>query len=271
MPARKVIDMNLAIKLYRDDKLPTTKVSKMVDCCVQTLITRLREYGIEIRSSGWDKQKVDLRIIKYEYEDLGMSTTAIALRHDMNAVSIWERLVKGGVIMRDRKEEARKSIEKIPVSSHSIICDRYQTNKHESCGDIASDYNVHKTTIASILKIYGIDPEHFGARIKSYKGGITPLHTRIRNCEKSQIWKRKCMARDDYTCQNTGQRGCKLEIHHIKPFAQILEEFMSLNSELNPEDDCDKLFDLSQSYQPFWDVENGVTLSKESHRSTRSL
>lgn len=265
MSIRKEIDMDLAIRLYRNDKLPTTKVSKIIGCCVQTLITRLREYGIEIRSSGWDKQKINFEIIRHEYEDLKMSTTNIASLHGMNAVSIWERLVNGGVQMRDRKKEATKANTKIPTDEHSKICLRYQTNKHESCADISEDYNVHKTTIAAILKKYGIDPEHFGARIKSYKGGITPLHTRIRHCEKGQIWRRECMKRDNYTCQETGGHGGKLEVRHLKSFSQIFEEFLSLNSDLDPENDCDQLFDLAQQYVPFWDIDNGTTLSEEAH------
>jgi len=269
MPARKDIDMNLAIRLYRDEKLSTPKVSKIVGCCVQTLITRLRDFGVEIRPNGWDKQKIDFETLRHEYEDLVLSTPKIAERHGFNPNSVWERLVKGGVQMRDRKEEATKANTKIPLSEHPTICQRYRTNKHESCSDIAIDYGVHKTTIGNILISNGINPEHFGARIKSYKGGITPLHTRIRHCEKGMIWRRACMERDDYTCQETGQRGGKLEVHHVKRFSEILEEFLSLNSDLDPVNDCDSLFDISQRYDPFWDVNNGQTLSEEFHKTIR--
>jgi hypothetical protein len=220
-----------------------------------------------IRPNGWDKQKIDFETIQYEYEKLKMSTPAIADKHGMNPNSVWERLVKNGVKMRDRKEEAIKANTKIPVIEHKVICERYKTNKSESCADIAKDYDVNKSTIMSILKANGISPEHFGARIKSYKGGITPLHTRIRNCEKSQIWKRECMNRDNYTCQTTGERGGKLEVHHIKVFSQIFEEFLSLNSHLNPENDCDQLFYLAQQYDPFWDIDNGTTFSEKTHHA----
>lgn len=265
---RKSIDIDKAIRLYRDENLPTTQVSVLVGCCVQTLITRLREADVEIRSNGWDKQKIDFETLRHEYEDLGMSTTVIANKHKMNAVSVWERLVKGCVQMRDRKEEATKANTKIPRSEHQAICERYKTNKGESCSDIAANYGVHKTTIAAILKSSGIDPEHCGARIKSYKGGITPLHTRIRHCEKGTIWRRTCMERDNYICQETGQRGGKLEVHHIKRFSTILEEFLHLNSDLDPVNDCDSLFDISQRYDPFWDTNNGLTLSEEFHQTT---
>ncbi len=266
MSGRKNIDIDLAIKLYRDEQLSTPKVSKMVGCCVQTLITRLREFGVEIRQNGWDKQKVDFETLRYEYEDLTMSTTTIARRHDMAPSSVWERLVKGGVQMRDRKEEAAKVTIKIPISERSKICLRYQTNKHESCADIAVDYGVHKTTIADILKKGGITPEHSGARIKSYKGGITKLHTRIRNCEKAEFWRRACMERDDYKCRITGETG-RLQVHHYpKQFSKMFNVFLSENSHLNPISDCDKLFCLAQDYEPFWDIDNGMTVAEAMHK-----
>jgi len=265
MSNRKIIDIEKAIRLYRDERLPTTKVSKIVGCSVQTLITRLREKGVDIRSNGNHMEKCSFDTLQYEYEILEFSTSEIARRYNMSSASVWERLVKGGVKMRDRKKQATEANTKVSVSEHSKICLRYQTNRYESCADIACDYDVHKTSIAAILKKYGIDPEHSGARIKSYKGGITPLHTRIRHCEKGQIWRRECMARDNYTCQSTGQHGGKLEVHHIKPFAQIFEEFLSTNSGLDPEKDCDILFDLAQYCDPFWDTDNGITLSKEAH------
>lgn len=245
MPECKWIDINKAIRMYRDEQLPSTIVSKVVGCCVQTLIVRLREHGVEIRSSGWDKQKVDFNVIKDEYENKGMSTEVIAKKHSMSASSVWERLTRGGVVMRDQKEELIKSITKIPICDHKIIRDRYKTNRYESCGDIADDYGVHKSTIANILRKYGIISEHKGARIKSYKGGITPLHTRIRHCEKAMVWRRICMERDDYTCQSTSRHGGKLEVHHIKLFSKIFEEFLSFNPDLDPENDCDQLFELS--------------------------
>jgi len=270
MSTRKIIDIEKAIRLYRDERLPTTKVSKIVGCSVQTLITRLREKGVDIRSNGNHMEKCSFDTLQYEYEILEFSTSEIARRYNMSSASVWERLVKGGVKMRDRKKQATEANTKVPVSEHSKICLRYQTNIYESCVDIAGDYGVHKSSIAAILKKYGIDPEHSGARIKSYKGGITPLHTRIRHCEKGQIWRRACMIRDDYTCQISGERGGKLEIHHLKPFAQIFEEFLSLNSDLDPEKDCDTLFNLAQEYPPFWDVFNGVTISAEEHTRLHS-
>lgn len=263
---KKQLDINRAIRLYRDEKLPTTKVSKMIGCAVQTLILRLRENGIKIRSCGNHMEKCSFETMRHEYEDLQMSTYQIANKHHMSSSAILGRLTRGGVKLRDRTEAIQISHGNIPKSEYLKICSRYKENKHESCGDIAKDYNVHKSTISMILRECGIIPERFGPRIKTYNGGITPLHTRIRHCEKGRIWKRECMARDNYICQISGVRGGRLAVHHLKSFSHIFNEFLALNSDLNPDKDCDILFDLSQQYYPFWDIDNGITLSKEIHR-----
>lgn len=264
--AKKQIDIEMAIRLYCHEGKHTPEVSRAVGCSVQTLINRLRGAGITIRTIGESRQKIEFEIIRHEYEDLEMSTPDIAKKHQMNPVSIWGRLVKGGVQMRDRKEEAIKANIKIPVSEHLLICERYETNKHESCADIAVDYNVHKTTIANIIKQNGIVPEHSGARIKSYKGGITKLHTRIRHCEIAEFWRRSCMERDDYKCRITGETG-KLEVHHYPiRFSKLFNAFLALHSDLNPIADCNQLFALSQDHQPFWHIDNGMTITADMHK-----
>ncbi len=264
--ATKQIDIEKAIRLYRDEKRNTPEVSKAVGCSVQTLITRLRDYGIEIRSAGESRRKVDFETIRHEYEDLEMSTTSIACKHEMNAVSIWERLIRGGVSMRDQKEESIKANSKIPESEYKGICKRYTTNENESCSDIAKDYNVCKSTIATILRKNGIIPEHQGARIKSYKGGITKLHTRIRHCEKAEFWRRACMERDCYKCRITGEKD-SLQVHHYPlQFSKIFNKFLADHSDLNPILDCDELFLLSQDHEPFWDINNGMTVTSKMHK-----
>lgn len=264
--AKKQIDIEKAIKLYRDEEKSTPEVSIEVGCSVQTLIVRLRAAGVKIRSGGELRQKIDFETIKHEYENLKMSTAEIAARHNMSAATIWQRLTNGNVQMRDRKEEVAKALRKISTSEYPTICERYKTNESESCADIAKDYGVHKTTIADILKKNGITPEHSGARIKSYKGGTTKLHDRIRHCEKSVFWRKACMERDDYKCRITGGVG-QLAVHHYpRQFSKMFNAFLSENQDLNPIANCDELFFLAQSYDPFWDIDNGMTVTQEMHK-----
>lgn len=265
------IDTQKAIRLYRDEKIPLIALSKIIGCSVGTLIHRLGQYGIEIRSHGNHMEKVKLEQIKYDYEILKLSTTQIAKKYNMSASSVWERLKKNGVNIKNQKEAVFDAIHKIPLSKYKEICDLYINDKSNNCGKIARIYNVHKTTISSVLKKNGILIEQsFGKRNPAYKGGITPLHTRIRHCEKSNIWRKTCMERDCYKCRFTGQNG-SLQVHHYpKTFSEIFKDFLLLYSNLDPIKDLNELLELCQNYEPFWNIDNGITVCNKIHKQLHS-
>lgn len=57
-----------------------------------------------------------------------------------------------------------------------------------------------------------------------WKGGITPINKKIRNCGKYRSWKRAVFERDNYACvwckvKNEDGKTIKLNADHIKPFA----------------------------------------------------
>lgn len=79
-----------------------------------------------------------------------------------------------------------------------------------------------------------------GEKSHLWKGGITPAIRKIRNSVEIKWWRKSCFERDNYTCQKTGIRGGELVVHHINNFADFPELRTS--------------------------IENGITLSKESHR-----
>jgi len=58
-----------------------------------------------------------------------------------------------------------------------------------------------------------------GANSPTWKGGVTPKNTLIRQSAEYKAWRKKVFERDDYTCQLCGVRGEKLHADHIKPFA----------------------------------------------------
>jgi len=59
----------------------------------------------------------------------------------------------------------------------------------------------------------------------NWKGGVNYENRKDRRGKKYNIWRKLCMERDDYTCQNlncpycNNQKGVYLEVHHIKSFA----------------------------------------------------
>ena len=78
-----------------------------------------------------------------------------------------------------------------------------------------------------------------GNKHHSWKGGVTPINEMARKSLMIRLWKKSCMERDNFTDQKTGQRGGRLVVHHINNFADFPELRTS--------------------------IENGITLSKESH------
>ena len=86
---------------------------------------------------------------------------------------------------------------------------------------------------------------HKGKNHWNWKGGVTEENAKLRQSLQYEIWRNEVFIKNDYTDQKTGVRGRKLVAHHILNFAQY--------PELR------------------FDVNNGVTLSKESHIEFHSI
>ena len=96
----------------------------------------------------------------------------------------------------------------------------------------------------------------------NYKGGITPLAKQIRECFQSRQWRSDVFTRDDFTCQECwaksgNGKAVYLEAHHIKGFAEILDEYQikTLEQALN----CEEL----------WNINNGRTFCRKCHNKTK--
>jgi len=92
----------------------------------------------------------------------------------------------------------------------------------------------------------------------NWKGGISSLRDRIYKSFKFRQWRSDIFTRDNYTCQKCGQKGTKLNAHHIKPFSQIIKE----NNIKDVEDalNCEEL----------WNINNGITLCEKCHKKTEN-
>lgn len=62
----------------------------------------------------------------------------------------------------------------------------------------------------------------------------------IRTSPEYNEWRRKVFERDDYTCQICGQRGGKLNAHHIKRFADFPEKRCELSNGITLCERCHK-------------------------------
>lgn len=62
-----------------------------------------------------------------------------------------------------------------------------------------------------------------GPKNSFWKGGITPIGIKIRGSDEYKNWRTAVFNRDNFTCQDCGVRGCKLQAHHIKSFSAFPE------------------------------------------------
>lgn len=80
---------------------------------------------------------------------------------------------------------------------------------------------------------------HMGEKAWNWKGGISAEQDKARHNIEMSLWRKACLQRDNFTDAKTGIRGGNLAVHHINNFSSFPELRTSL--------------------------ENGITLSKESH------
>ena len=66
-------------------------------------------------------------------------------------------------------------------------------------------------------------PNNSGEKSGRWKGGITPINTKIRNSLEMKLWCEAIFKRDTWTCVWCGQVGGNLNADHIKPFALFPE------------------------------------------------
>ena len=104
---------------------------------------------------------------------------------------------------------------------------------------------VVKHTPEAINKIKEARKRQVGEKCPAWKGGITPIHSQIRNSLEMANWRKTIFERDDYRCISCGERGgLYLHADHIFPFSQ----FPRLR----------------------FDINNGRTLCRNCHRKTET-
>lgn len=91
----------------------------------------------------------------------------------------------------------------------------------------------------------------------NWKGGITPFRHSIESIFEYKQWRIGVFERDNYTCQDCGERGCYLEAHHINEMINIIRQY-SISS-----------VEQALGCTELWDLGNGRTLCKECHKKMR--
>ena len=116
----------------------------------------------------------------------------------------------------------------------------------------------HKLAL-SICKSGKPRPWARGENSPMWKGGTgRKLSQLIRQSLKYAIWRSDTFRRDNFTCQECGQIGGYLEVHHIDSFIEIVER--NNITTLEQAENCNEL----------WDISNGKTLCKKCHKKTNN-
>jgi len=97
-----------------------------------------------------------------------------------------------------------------------------------------------------------------GTKHYNWKGGITPLLMQIRTCFQYRQWRSDIFTRDVFTCAFCGRKGVHLEAdHYPESFASIF-----YRNEI-------KTFDQALNCEEFWNINNGRTLCRQCHDTTK--
>lgn len=99
---------------------------------------------------------------------------------------------------------------------------------------------------------------HEGSKSHLWRGGITKVSAKIRGSYHYRQWRSDVFTRDNFTCQDCGQIGGKLNADHIKPFATIIRENDIVS------------FEQAVTCVELWNINNGRTLCFGCHKNTES-
>lgn len=204
----------------------------------------------------------NLNIVKEDLYNLYInnkfSTTKIAKLYDTSAFTIRSYCNRYGIQLRNYSEAAfllNYSGKNNPFygKTHNKT-----TKKH------FRDINIgKKLPLKTRLKISNAIT---GKNNPNYIDGRTPVIISVRHLVEYENWRKQVFERDNYTCQECGQRGGDLESHHIKPFIVVFNEFLMKYNQFSPTEDKEVLIMLAKKHNLFWDINNGKVLCKKCHK-----
>jgi len=98
-----------------------------------------------------------------------------------------------------------------------------------------------------------------GDKNPAWKGGRTSLSLAIRNSVTYDLWRKAVFHKDKWQCQDCGQIGRKLHVHHLYSFAHLLDDFNIVSKR--------QAFKIKE----LWDINNGITLCKKCHKARHKI
>jgi hypothetical protein len=154
-----------------------------------------------------------------------------------NPTKYWLGKKRGQLSLETRKKmseshKGKKAYQWKGGKPNCIDCDKKLTKYKSVRCKICHEKNISDNLLFS------------GENNPNWKGGITSENDKLRKTRDYVIWRTAVFIRDDYTCQECGERGVTLHAHHVKPFSKYPELRFA--------------------------IDNGKTLCVECHRQTET-
>ena len=170
-----------------------------------------------------------------------------------------------------RTEERRAKI--VSANTGRKHTDEDKIKIRENHADVSGENNPMYGMTGKNSPIYGIkrsietlitmSNSQKGEKGSNWKGGITPENEKFRKSFEYKHWRKSVFERDDYTCQECGERGGSLNAHHILPYRDWREPRFSLNIK-NGITLCEKCHNKTKGneyefFNKYFDIANGIT------------
>lgn len=92
----------------------------------------------------------------------------------------------------------------------------------------------------------------YGEKASNWQGGITSLSKSIRNSEKYEMWRLRCLLRDSFKCISCGSIN-RLHVHHIVYLSEIIKKNKIKNKK------------QAETCKELWNLDNGITVCNKCH------
>lgn len=79
-----------------------------------------------------------------------------------------------------------------------------------------------------------------GSTNPNWRGGVFPENKKIRKSIEYRLWREAVFSRDNFTCQDCGNRGGRLQAHHIKEFCLFPELRLAIDNGMTLCRECHK-------------------------------